>query len=147
MNRVIGILTLIATLLVACGSDESPEAQIRARIAAMAEAAESSDVSELADGISDDYRDLDGHSKQDIVMQMRRVLLITRNLSVGTSVEALEVQTADFAVATVRARFTDVDIQRLRIDGEGITFELEWVLEGREWRIVSADWSPKHSLL
>lgn len=138
---------LVPALLLACGSEEGPEAQIRARIAAMAAAAESRDMSVLADGIADDYQDVDGNSKDDIVLQMRRVLLITRGLSVNASVESLQIETADFATATVRARFTDIDIQRLRIDSEGMAFELEWVLEGREWRIINADWEPKHSRL
>ena len=133
--------------IVGCGSDECPDAEIRARFSAMAEAAEARDVGELADGIADDYRDLDGNTKDDIVLQMRRVLLLTRNLTVSTNVDALDVQTADFATATVRARVTDVDIRRLQIDGEGVVFELEWALNGGDWQIVSADWEPKHPLL
>ncbi|MEM6818812.1 MAG: hypothetical protein AAF578_08465 [Pseudomonadota bacterium] len=137
------LLGVLAMWLVGCGGGETPEQLIRERINQMAEAVEERDVGDFASGIAEDYRDLDGNSRDDVVRQIRQIFLITNSLSVTTFVESIEIVSDEFALATVRVLVTDVDIRRFQIDGEGLTFELEFVLDGDDWLVSSANTSAQ----
>lgn len=138
------ILVAVLTIwLVGCGGGETPEQLIRERINQMAEAVEERDIGDFAGGIAEDYRDLDGNSRDDVVRQMRQIFLITNSLSVTTFVESLEIVSNEFAVATVKVLVADVDIRRFQIDGEGLTFEVEFVLDGDDWLVSSANTSTQ----
>lgn len=143
--RCVAMMLLLS--LVGCAAPDSPEEEIRALFEKMAEAAEAADYGDFADGIADDYADLDGRDQDEVLAVVRRVFLVTRSLTVLTDVQSIEVVTDSFATATVKAWIADVDIRRLQFDGDGITFELELVHEGGAWRVSSANWDPKYEPL
>lgn len=126
-------------LLAAC-SATPPEQALRETIAAMEAAAEARDAEALVEPLAGDFAGPDGMDRE----RFRRyaALVWLRNREVGVALGPVEVElVGDRAVA----RFTAATR-----GGEGFLpdranvyrVETGWRLEGGEWRLISAEWTP-----
>ena len=142
MRMYIAWLVLVTVLgLSACADPETPEAQIRAQIAVMAEAGEDGDIGVLGDGISRDYEDLEGNDRRAVLLLMRGFLMRTDRIAIFADTEAVSVLTDDYAEATVRVRFAGANLSRFDLRTSVYRFVLGMERDGSNWQVVSARWS------
>lgn len=141
--RFVTSLTLVAALaLTACGGDDSPEAQIRATIDGLAEAAEAGEIGPFRSAIADDYADLRAHDKRAALQIVRVVMLRSSGrLLVFADTESVAMITDELAEASVRVRFAGADLDRLALETSVYRFELTFERDGGDWKIVSARWA------
>ena len=74
---VLVIIVASCLAIASCGDSRSAEAQIAAQLRAMADAAEAGEVRKAAGVIADNYRDLRGNNRQDVVNQLRFARLLS----------------------------------------------------------------------
>ncbi len=140
--KILRLILIVITLASAgCGSDASPEAQIRALIKDMASHAEDESIRPLAAAISDSYYDLRGNDKQAVVNIMRVFMLRTDKVVIFADTDNVTMLTPTLAEAKVRVRFAGANLERfgLRTSVYGFVLELQQV--GSDWQIVSARWA------
>ncbi|MEO0614700.1 MAG: hypothetical protein AAFY69_01055 [Pseudomonadota bacterium] len=142
--RFVTALTLsLYVCLAACGGSEGPEEKIRARISALAEAAEDGEVGPFSDAIAGDYADLRGNDRRQALMIVRGVMLRAGGrLAVFPDVEQVTLITDDLAEARVRTRFAGADLDRFALETAVYTFLVTFERDGSDWLIVSARWAP-----
>ena len=141
--RFVTVLTLCACVALAgCGRDDSDEAQIRALVDALAEAAEAGDIDPFADAIARDYADLRGNDRRAALLTLRGVMLRTNGrLLVFADTESVTMVTGDLAEARIRVRFAGAEFDRLALQTAVYQFLLTLERDGGDWRIVSARWA------
>jgi hypothetical protein len=128
-------------MLAACGGDPAtPEAEIRALIDNVAEAAGDGDAGAVIDALHPDYRDMRGNDRDAIARMLRLQLLRGGSLVVLPDVERVEVHGSDSASALLTVRFADADLRRLSLDGGSRRIELELVRDDG-WRVISGRWA------
>jgi hypothetical protein len=146
MNDATRLAVLLAcTILLACGAlePETPEGQVRARLAEMEQAAEAGDVGEFKELISERYQDALGHDKQRLSSYVtfhvlrnqrgRQVILRLRDVEVIDPTRAAVV--AHIGLAGSGASST--------LRGSVYLLELDLEREADEtWRITWAQWKP-----
>ncbi len=134
-----GLLAAVVALAAACAK-QPPEAALRATIAAMQAAAEGRDADVLAESVSEEFVGPEGMDRD----QFRRTMAVVwlRDKNVGVQLGPLDVE-----LVGDRAR---VDFTAGTSGGEGWLpdrgqlhqVETGWRLEGGEWKLISASWSP-----
>lgn len=135
---------LIALMLVGCGSEITPEDQIRERVKEGEVAAEARERLKLAAMISEDYADDRNNKAEDI----RRMIvgLITRYKQVHllARVQSVTMENEQQGTAVVLMGMLsqqDDDILPLpMIRAELYRTELTWRKETTGWNLVKADW-------
>jgi hypothetical protein len=126
-------LSVVVTLLAACGAKSSDEEQVRALIDTVEAAAEARDASDVLEHVADDYADSGGLDKTRLQSFLRGYFLAHPDLELVVDVESLEFPVDGLAHAVVRVAtiaLRDPDLQRLKVEFRRV--------EG-EWRIVRAD--------
>lgn len=138
---------LIGAGALACGGDAaSPEAQVRATLAAAESAAEARDAAALKEWISEAYHDDAGNDRRAVgalvgmhLLQQRSVHLLTRTVS-------LEIPRPGEATAQVLVAMagSPIDGPELLagVRADLYRFDLELRDEDGSWRVVSAAWRP-----
>lgn len=143
MRFVTTLSLLLALACTACGGGEGPEAEIRAQIAALADAAEAGKIAPFGDAISRDYADLRGNDRRQVLLTLRGIMLRSSGrLAVFPDVEQVTLITDDFAEARVRTRFAGADLDRFALETAVYRFVVSFERDGRDWQIVSARWAP-----
>lgn len=129
-------------LLAGCGSDASPEQQVRSVIESMELAAEERDVSGLMEHISDNYRDAQGQDRQQAALYVRGYFVSNQSVHLLTRIESLEFPAADEARVKLQVgmagRGGETGSSGLSADLHD--FDLVLVREGSEWKVSYADW-------
>ena len=138
--KVAGMLLATLALLSAGCSRTPPEEALRATIAAMENAAETRDAGGLAEHLAEDFAgpgamDRDGFRRT-------AALLWLRSRDIGVSLGPLDVE--------VRGEHAQVRFTAMTRGGEGFLpdraqvydVDTAWRLEGGEWRLISARWTP-----
>jgi len=146
MRKVLFALAALA-LLACSGEPGSPEAAVRATLAAIETAAGERDVGTLKEHVSEAYADAQGNDKRAVVGVAALHLLRNQAVYTFSRIQAIDTSLpgrADVralvalagrpipdaaALATVRADLYRFDV-RLREEEPGT------------WRVVSADWQP-----
>ena len=127
-------LVFIATiLLAACGAKSSDEAQVRALIDSVEDAAEARDTSDVLEYVADDYADSSGLDKPQLQNFLRGYFLAHPKLELVVNIESLEFPVDGLAQAVVSVatvELGDPDLQRLKV---------ELRRAGGEWRVARAD--------
>ncbi len=143
MNRTLPsvLLLLAVTWLTACARTP-PETAIRAHIAEMEKAVErrsaSGVLAHLADSFSAESSETGRLDRDAAKRTLAGVLLAHPNIKIGATVRALEIQ-GDTAQSVVEV---------LAAGGPGLlpdaawhfTFQLSWLREGSDWKLVRARW-------
>lgn len=143
-KRTIGIL--FAVLLSACASEpSSPEAQIKAVIAQMEEAAEQRKRRDLSEHISDSYND--EHGNKDALNNIFRAYLFrNQSINIFTVIHSMQaVSPQEYRVelsAFMAAKGVDIESEAGRVKADSHRFSVTFVDESGdgEWKIRSAQW-------
>ena len=114
---------------------ETPESQIRKVVQILVEAAENHKLSPFKEYLSDQLKDQDGRSKQDILQTMQ--LLYLRHPSIH-----LQILSLDFSGSSDQIR--NVNLQLLMSSSsfpeDRGSYGFVFRKEGQTWRIFSLDW-------
>ena len=146
MGEAVRLATLLAcTLLLACGAGEpeTPEGQVRARLAELEAAAEAGDVGAFKELISERYQDAYGHDKQKLSAYVtfqvlrnqrgREIILRLRDVQIldpGRAAVVAHIGMAGSGAASA-------------LRGSVYALELDFEREpDEEWRITWAQWKP-----
>ena len=132
-------------LVAGCGAPESPEARVRAVIAAGEAAAEARDLSGIFEHVSPAFRDEHGGGPDELKQYLRGYFVMHQSVHVLTRVESVEFPYRDYArvqltVGTLGRDTAAATSFDLAADVNDVALELR--LEGDEWRVVRAAWRP-----
>jgi hypothetical protein len=135
-------LALCAALLAsACSAPETPEARVRAALAAMEAAAEQGDVGAFDELVSATYQDALGHDKRRLADYVRmHVLRHPRGREVILRVRDVQLTSANTASVAAHAGFAGAAERALHADAYAL--DLDLALEDDAWRVTWAQWRP-----
>jgi len=126
-------MVLIASLLAACGTKSSDEAQVRTLISDVEAAAEDRDTSDVLTHVADSYTDSAGFDKTQLQNFLRAYFLAHPKLELLVTVESLEFPVdglAQAAISVAAVELTDPDLRRLKVEFRR--------LDGG-WKVMRAD--------
>ncbi len=135
-------LALWAALLFAgCAEPETPEARVRAALAAIEAAAEAGDVGAFDELVSGAYSDGYGHDKKQLADFVRlHVLRNPRGREVVLRVRDVQLTSESTASVMAHAGFAGAGHSTLSADAYALDIDL--ALEDDEWRVTWAQWRP-----
>ena len=141
-NRAgVAAVILLASVLAACGgTDEGPEAAIRAWVAQGHQAAESKDRGTLLDMVSPAYADSRGNNRDDIENMLRFYFLRQQKVALITRIDELIVFDDSAAEVTLHVGMAGTNDNALGFSADAYRIEMELVREGDEWSLVYARW-------
>jgi hypothetical protein len=141
------ILPWLATclLLAGCGTDTTPEQQVRAVIATAQAAAAERNLSGIMDLVSPRYEDGRGGSAVELSRTLRGYFIANQSVHLLTRVESVEFPYKDMArvhltVGTLGRKASPADTLELAADLQDVHLELR--LERGEWKVTRAEWQP-----
>ena len=140
-------VVLALSLIPACSSEpDTPEARVRAYLAAGEVAAEERDLTGLKEMISTGYKDREGRDRRSLVQLMAGYFFRHRSLHLLTQIEEITFPSENRArvvllAAMAASPVADTD-SLLSLRADLYRFELELAVEDSEWKLVSAAWRP-----
>ena len=140
-----GLLLAAALALGGCAEEATPEARVKAVIAAGEAAAEERDLGGILELVSENYRDDDGAGRDELAQYLRGYLVTHQSVHLLTRIDVIEFPYRDYArvwltVGTLgreAAGATAFDFA-----GDVYDVALELALEGDDWRVTRAAWKP-----
>lgn len=145
-QRVLRFLApVIVATVAACAPDETPEARVRAVIAAGETAAEARDLSALMELVGDGFRDGEGGGREDLKRYLRGYFVAHQSIHLLTRVDAVELPYRDMAkvsltVGTLGREAAGANAFDVAADVYDVELDLE--LEEGDWRVTRASWRP-----
>ena len=146
-RRLLSFLSWLAAcaLLAGCGSDATPEVQVRAVIATGEAAAEARNLSAIMDLVSPRYEDGQGGSAVELSRTLRGYFIANQSVHLLTRVESVEFPYKDMArvhltIGTLGRKAGASDSIDLAADVQDVHLELQ--LERGEWKVTRAEWQP-----
>jgi hypothetical protein len=138
-----GALTALLLAASGCGGDGTPEARVRAVVAAGESAAESRDLGGLMQLVSPDFHDARGGDREELRRYLRGYLVMHQSVHLLTRIESVEFPYEDYARVrlTVGALGRESEAETtfdVAADVHEVALELR--LEGDDWRVVRAEW-------
>ena len=140
-----GCVAAVAITLGGCGPEETPEARVRAVIAAGEAAAEERDLAGLMDLVSDGFRDDRGGGREELKQYLRGYLVMHQSVHLLTRVDSIEFPYRDYA----RVQLTVGTLGReaagaaaFDVAGDVYDVALELQFEGDGWKVTRAAWEP-----
>ena len=138
------MLSMVAMLtLAACGSRDTPEAQVRRTIDAMELAAEQRDVGDLTEHISTEFRDGSGRDTKELSQYVRGYFIANQSIHLLTRIKSIEFPTKDEANAQVTVAMVSREADEANawnLGGEIYDFDVTFMREGDEWKVTYAKW-------
>ena len=130
-------------MLGGCAQSGTPEAQVRAVIAAGEQAAEARDLSGLLEHVSPAFLDEHGGSRDELKQVLRGYFVTHQSIALLTRIDSVEFPYRDLArvrvtVGTLGREAAGATAFELAADVNEIVLELK--LEDDEWRVVRAAW-------
>jgi len=141
-RRIAALLMLLGVVAAGCSGPDDEE-RIRELFSAAADAAQRKRAADLAALLADDYLDEAGRDKRAALQIVGVYLAQAGPIFVFTRVRDIEIEAdradARLGVAVAAAPLTRVkELDEVRADLFLVTLRLR--RDGREWRIVAADW-------
>jgi len=140
-------LVLGAALAVAgCGDRETPDARVRAVIAAGEAAAEARDLSGILEHVAPAFRDAQGGGREELKQYLRGYLVTHPSVHLLTRIDSVEFPYRDLArvkltVGTLGTGSTEAAGFDLAAEVHDVVLELQF--EDDAWRVVRAAWDPQ----
>jgi len=130
-------------MLGGCAQSGTPEAQVRAVIAAGEQAAEARDLSGLLEHVSATFIDEHGGGRDELKQVLRGYFVTHQSIGLLTRIDSVEFPYRDLArvrvtVGTLGREEAGATTFELAADISEIVLELK--LEDDEWRVVRAAW-------
>lgn len=140
----LGAVAVAALLLMACGgSPATPEAQLRALIDDVEQAAESHEISVFRNVVADDYQDEHGFNRQTVLRIVQGVLVRNQQIHLLSLVRRLDVEEAT-ASAVVLVAMAGQPIEStealLNVRADLMRFDVDFVRRSDEWRVGAVEW-------
>ncbi len=132
----------LALLVGACGRGDA-DAAIAALVERAEAAAEARDTGVFREIVADSYADAGGRTKDELIRLIRGYFIVNTDIEVMNRIVEVEVSGEDAAVVHLQTAVIGRARSRglLGLDGDLRPIELELVREGRDWRIIGADWA------
>jgi len=137
---------LVATAAIAlagCSEETTPEARVRAVIAAGEAAAEERDLAGILALVSGEFRDDRGGGRDELKQSLRGYLVMHQSVHLLTRIDSIEFPYRDYA----RVQLTVGTLGReaagataFDVAGDAYDVALELQLEGDEWKVTRAAW-------
>ena len=142
-TMIVGALPWAVAMFGGCTPGDTPEAQVRAVIAAGERAAEARDLSGLLEHVSPAFRDEHGGGRDELKQVLRGYFVTHQSIALLTRIESVEFPYRDLAqvrvtVGTLGREVAETTALELAADVQEIVLELK--LEDDEWRVVRAAW-------
>lgn len=135
---LIAVLALVVTSIACSRSD--PERELRATVAAMAQAIEQRQPSTFLDAVADDFaRESGSFGKQDAKRVLAGAYLRNEKITVNAVVNDVRID-GDRARASVRVIATG-GAGLLPESGQTWNFDSAWRRERGQWKVYNAEWS------
>ena len=139
--RTLCTIGVVILTLTACGGPASvPEEQLRAWVAAGAEAAKDKNRRELVSMISESYADARGNERSDIDNLLRVYFLRQQKIALLTSIEHITVYDDTAAKIEMTVGMAGMNDSVLGVSADAYRFELELERDADEWQLISARW-------
>jgi len=140
---IAGAWLAASAMLGGCQQRGTPEAQVRAVIAAGEQAAEARDLSGLLDHVSPAFLDEHGGGRDDLKQVLRGYFVTHQSIALLTRIDSVEFPYRDLArvrvtVGTLGRDAAGATAFELAADVNEIVLELK--LEDDEWKVVRAAW-------
>jgi hypothetical protein len=139
-----GLVAASWLALVAGCAASDPEAEIRALLAEVEEAAEARDHGFFADVLAASYRDAQGNDREQALRAVRGYFIANQRVEIVSRIDEVALEGADAARAVVHAgmlgRRAGASLAG-GLDADLYRFELELVKDGGNWRIIGARWN------
>ena len=145
-RRATVTLAMGAALAVAgCGDQQTPDARVRAVIAAGEAAAEARDLSGILEHVAPAFRDAQGGGREELKQYLRGYLVTHPSVLLLTRIDSVEFPYRDLArvkltVGTLGTGSTEAAGFDLAADVHDVVLELQF--EDDAWRVVRASWDP-----
>ncbi len=139
-SGVIGVVVLCC--LAACGPKGTVEEQIEATIAAMEAAGEAGERSAFMDHVADGFEAQEGRMTRD---DFRRYLFLQFNQQRRIRAQLFPITVEEQGPNLAEARFNVLVTGGgglIPDDGQLFSVQTAWVLEGGDWLLWRADWTP-----
>jgi hypothetical protein len=143
-RRATVALALGAALAAAgCGDQQTPDARVRAVIAAGEAAAEARDLSGILEHVAPAFRDAQGGGREELKQTLRGYLVTHPSVHLLTRIDSVEFPYRDLArvkltVGTLGTGSTEAAGFDLAADVHDVVLELQF--EDDAWRVVRASW-------
>ena len=136
------VVLWLAAVLAGC-SRPDPETELRALVAAAAQAAEERDGGFFRGLIDRGYRDSRGNDRDAMLNLVRGYLLTHSNIEIISRVEEVTLSGVDAAEIVLQAAIVGqrAGQRLLGVDGRMYRIELELVRDG-DWRVIGASYGP-----
>lgn len=132
---------LLVALLGACGSESSPEKQVREVIAAAETGAEARDLSAVMDLVAQSYADSRGQDKAAIRDLMRAYFVVNQSVHLMMRIEEIDFPADELATAHISVGMLGRQSQESWDFAADIyEFDVRLIREDDDWRLVSAEW-------
>ena len=132
-------------LLSACSEPDSPEQQIRNTVEAGVQSVESRSVTDFRQIISDNYLDSYNHDKKAVTRLATGYFLRNKNIHLFTQIKQIHFPVpaeADVQLYVAMTAQPNIDIANiLNLRADVYLFELKFVQEDEEWKVINARWS------
>jgi hypothetical protein len=139
------LMALLTLPLVACGPEQTPEAQVRSVIAAGEAAAEARDLSALMELVAADFRDEQVGGREELQQYLRGYLVMHQSIHLLTRVDSVELPYRDMAKVRLTVGTLGRDsaaASALELAADVYDVQLELQLDGDDWRVTRASWRP-----
>lgn len=142
-QRFFACIAMLAALLVSgCGKDD-PEQAVKGRVAAMQEAIDARDASDVDALLADDFIGNDGLDKRGARQLAAGMFLRYRDAGARIGPVSVELRGEHDAIARFTVLATGGDGGLLPEQGQVYQVETGWRLVDGEWRLLNASWQPK----
>jgi hypothetical protein len=141
-TRLSAVLSLgLLLLLSACGGPKTgAEEQLRQWVSAAQAAAEAKERRALVAMISPAYEDAKSYDRDDIEKMLRAYFFRQSNIKLLTSIQEIRVFGGSAAEIDLTVAMAGTNDGVLGFSADAYRFQLELVLDGDDWLLISARW-------
>jgi len=140
--RKLGLSLALLIFLAACGGPKTgAEEQLTEWVNAAKEAAEAKQRSTLVEMISPAYEDLKGYDRDDIENMLRAYFFRQNNIKLITTINEVRLFAGSAAEIDLTVAMAGTNDGILGFSADAYKFQLELVLDGDDWRLISARWA------
>jgi hypothetical protein len=146
MEKILPVLFFTLLAASGCSDPQSPEAQVKAVVAAMETAAEARDVGDLMEHVSKNYRDAYGQGPDEASRYVRGFFIANQSVHLLTRVEAIEFPATDEARASVLVGMASRAAESAAswdLAADLYEFDVVLVRDGGDWKVTYAEWKRR----
>lgn len=141
-GRILAVGVWLAISLAGCGAPDSPEARVRAVIAAAEHAAEARDVSAVMGLVSPDYADADGRQADELSRYLRGYFIANQSIHLLTRIDSLEFPANDVAEVALTVAMVGRDAEAEAawdLAADVHVLRLTLMEKDGDWQVTHAD--------